>query len=129
MRDKVVSKENFMLKYCLNRYEAQDRCDKAVNACLPALKFVPDWIFTNKMLQKLDDLVFSNYDIVFVNPDSDVSFFSDDAGLVNAGCNNASLEDVNFDYDDPETIIHFSCMNWCNRYKQCKARKKKISND
>ena len=56
-------------------------------------------------------------------------FCRDDAGLVNADCNNASLEDVNFDYNDPETIIHFSRMNWCNRYKQCKARKKKISND
>ena len=63
--DKVVSKEPFILKYCL------DRCDKAVDAFLPTLKIVLDWFVTNKTLEKLDDAIFSNYDIVFVNEGSD----------------------------------------------------------
>ena len=53
--------------------------DKAVDACLPALKFVPGWFVTNKMLVKLDDAVFSNDDIAFFNIDSNnVIFFSHD---------------------------------------------------
>ena len=39
--------------------------DKAVNACLPVLKFVPDCFVMNKMLEKLD-VVFSNDDKIFV---------------------------------------------------------------
>ena len=42
-------------------------CDKPVDAFLSTLKFVSDWFVTNKMLQKLDDGLFSNDDIVFVN--------------------------------------------------------------
>ena len=53
--DKVVSKEPFMVKYCLDRYKTQEICDKAIDACLPALQFVPDWFVLNKMLEKLDN--------------------------------------------------------------------------
>ena len=45
-------------------------------------------------------------------------FFSDDMGLVNADLNNASLDDDNFDNNDPETILYDRLMIWCNRYKQ-----------
>ena len=43
--------------------------DKAVDAFLPTLKFVPDWFVTNEMFKNLDDVVFCNDDIVFVNTD------------------------------------------------------------
>ena len=119
MCDKVVSKEPFILKYCLDRCNTQKVCDKAVDDFLPTLKFVPDWFVKNKMLEKLDDVVFSNDDIVFVNADSDnVTFLRDDMGLV-------SLVDVNFNDDDTETIIQVRLMAWCNRYKPHKACKKK----
>ena len=42
MCNKVVFKDPFMVKYCLNRYKTQEMSDKAAEACLPALKFVPD---------------------------------------------------------------------------------------
>ena len=29
-------------------------CSKAVDACIPELKLVPDWFGTNKMLDKFD---------------------------------------------------------------------------
>ena len=100
-------------------------CDKAVDACLPALKFIPDWFFINKMLEKLDDIIFFNDNIVFVNTDSDnVTFFSDAMGLNTIDLNNINLNDRNFDENDPENIRH---MVRCNRYKQCKACKKEIS--
>ena len=43
-------------------------CNKAVDAFIPTLELVPDWFVTNKMLEKIDDVVFSNDDIVVVNP-------------------------------------------------------------
>ena len=43
MCDKAVSNNSFTLKYCLDRNKTQEMCDKAIDALLPALKFVPDW--------------------------------------------------------------------------------------
>ena len=43
--------------------------------------------------------------------------------------NNISLDDDNFDDDDPETIIHVRLIAWCNRYEQRKACKKWISKE
>ena len=39
--------------------------DKAVDSYLLALKFVPDWFVTNKMIKKLDNAVLSNDDEMF----------------------------------------------------------------
>ena len=50
-------------------------CDKAVDASLLSA-LVPDWFIMNKIFEK-DDVVFSN-NIIFVNEDTDVTFFSDD---------------------------------------------------
>ena len=38
--------------------------DEAVNDCLSALKFVPDWLVTNKMLEKVDNILFTNDDLI-----------------------------------------------------------------
>ena len=37
-------------------------CDKAVDDCLAALKFIPDWFVTSKMLEKLHDALLTNDD-------------------------------------------------------------------
>ena len=54
-----------MRKYCIDTYKTQEMCDKAFDACLADLKFVPDWFVTTEMLEKLDNVVFSSDDIVF----------------------------------------------------------------
>ena len=59
--------------------------------------------------------------IVFINAYFDVTFFSDDMGLVNVDLNNVSLNKDNFDDDDPETVTHVRLMTWCNGQKQHKA--------
>ena len=51
MCDRVVSQVPFTLKYCLDRYKTHSIYDEAVDDCLSALKFVPDWFVTNKMLE------------------------------------------------------------------------------
>ena len=92
MRDKVVFKEPSVLKYCIDNYKIQEMCYKAVGAFLTTVNFVSDWFATNKMLGKLDDVVFFEDDKVFLDEESDnVTFFSDDRDLVNTNLNNVSL--------------------------------------
>ena len=70
-----------MLKYCPDKYKTLKMCDKGVDSCLLALKFVPDWFVMNKMIEKLDSAVFFNDYIIFGDLDSDFdTFFSEDLG-------------------------------------------------
>ena len=55
---KSVSKESFVLKLYLIKYQSHKMCEEVVNAHLPLLKFVHDWFVTNKMLKNLDNVVF-----------------------------------------------------------------------
>ena len=41
-----------MIKNCHDKYKTHEMCDKAVDDFLPALKFVPLWVVTNKMIKK-----------------------------------------------------------------------------
>ena len=51
-------------------------CDKDVNVFLPTLRFVPDWFVSYEMLEKLDDALFTNDNIIFINRGSNnVPFF------------------------------------------------------
>ena len=82
------------------------------------------------MLEKLNNIVFSNNDVDLDDIDSDIdTFFSDNMGLVNIDLNNINRDGNNFDEDDPETIIHVGLMAWHNRFKQCKPIKKMIGNE
>ena len=46
-------------------------CDEAVNNCLAALKFIPDWFLISKMLEKLVNALHANNDKLFYNKDFD----------------------------------------------------------
>ena len=83
MTVKVVSKEPFILKNCLNRYKTQEMYDKTIDAFLPTLKFVPDWIVTNKIVEKLGNVLSFGDDIDLDDIDSDIdTFFSDDMVII-----------------------------------------------
>ena len=124
MFGKVITEEPVVPKYFLDRYNIQEISDKAGDACVPALKFVPDWFNTNEMLEKLGNVVLSNGDIDLDDIDCDtVTFFSDGIGLVTIEFNNINLDDYNFDEGDTETIIHVRLMTWCNRSTQRKTCK------
>ena len=75
MCDKAVSKDPFVLKYCLDRYKSQEMRNKAVDAFLPTLKFVPDWFLASKMIEKLGYDLFSNDNTIFVNEGSNYVTF------------------------------------------------------
>ena len=42
-----------MLKYCFNNYKVHEVCERVVDVCLPALKFIPDWFVTPKMVNNV----------------------------------------------------------------------------
>ena len=49
----------------------------------------------------------------FFDEDSgNVTFSSDEMGILNIDLDNITLNDVNFDGDYPETIIHIRVMAW-----------------
>ena len=101
-------------------------CDNAVDSCLLALKFVPDWFVTSKMIEKRDSAVFYNDYIVSDDLDSDfVTFFISYIGLNSITLDNINLDDYHFDYCGPETMNHFTLMALHNKYKQHKASKKR----
>ena len=51
--EKVVSKDAFMLEYCLDRYKTQEMCDKEVDAFLSTLKFIAIGSLQLKRLKNL----------------------------------------------------------------------------
>ena len=55
MCNRIVFEELFMLIYCPDKCKSKKMCDEAVDNCLAALKFIPDWFFTSKMLEKFHD--------------------------------------------------------------------------
>ena len=65
MCDRVISEDPFMLIYCPNRYKNQKMCNEGVDDCLTALKFIPNWFVTSKMLDKFHNALLANDDILF----------------------------------------------------------------
>ena len=111
MCDKVVPEDPFTLKYCHDIDENEEFCDKNVNSCLLALKFVPDWSVVNEMIAKLDIVVFFNDYIIFGDLDFDfVTLFGSDIGLYSINLDNTNLDDENFHYCHQETFNHVRLM-------------------
>ena len=78
------------------------------------------------MIEKLNNAVFSNRDVIFCDIDSDIgAFFSNDVDLNSINLSNINLGDDNFGDFDPKTINHVRIMASYNRYKQYKAGKLK----
>ena len=53
MCDRTIYEDSFSIRYVLDQYKTQQMCDEAVNDYLAALKFVPDWLITYKMIKIL----------------------------------------------------------------------------
>ena len=80
-------------------------CYEAVDDCLEALKFIPDWFLTSKTIKKFLTTLYADDDILYFNEDSgEVIFPYYEIGVLSIDLNNINLDDIN--KDDPETIIH-----------------------
>ena len=80
-------------------------CDDAAADSLAALKLIPDWFVTIKMIKKLYTALYTDENILYFNEDSgNIVFSCNEMGILNIDFNNINL-DNNFDEDDPSTII------------------------
>ena len=48
-----ISEDPFSIRYVPDQYKTQQMCDKAVEDCLAALKFIPNWFVTSKKIKNL----------------------------------------------------------------------------
>ena len=62
---------SFLFDFVPDRYKSQEMCDKAVDDFLPALKFVPKWFITSKLVKKLYYASSDDDDILPFDEDSD----------------------------------------------------------
>ena len=72
MCDSVVSEDPYLIVHCPEKYKSQRMYDEAVDNCPPALKFIPYWFVTRKIL---DNALHANDDILFYNEDFDKAIF------------------------------------------------------
>ena len=127
MCDRTISEDSFMLVYFLDKYKTQIMCDKAVDDCLSALKLIPDWLLTSKMIKKLLTALYADDDTLYFNEDSgEVIFYCNEMSI-----NEIDLNNINFDYTnyDPETIIHVRLLAWHIKFEKHEAPKKELNEE
>ena len=90
MCDRVISEDPFMLVYCLNKYETQRTCDKAV----------------------------AYSDIFYYNEDFDkITFIATHRHILAVNLDKINLDNDNsFDEDDPDTVIHGGLLTWHSKF-------------
>ena len=52
MCNSIICEDPFWIRYVPDQYKTQQMCDKAVDDCLAALKFLPNWLVTSKMIKR-----------------------------------------------------------------------------
>ena len=64
---------------------------------LSALKFVPEWFVTDKMIRKLHEVLFANDDILFFDEDfGKITFFGGAMGILSVDFDKTNLDDADF---------------------------------
>ena len=77
MCDRIISDDHFSIRYVPDQYNTQQICDKAYDDCLAALKFVPYWFITSKMIKIL---------FIALHADENILYFREDSGNVEFIC-------------------------------------------
>ena len=127
MCDKIVSEDPFKLKDCNDRYKAQEMFNKAVDYFLPALKFVPYWFVTSKIIKILLTSLYADDNILYFNKNSGDAIFScNEMGIVSIDLNNINLDNTNYDEDGSETI-HITILAWHIKFEKGKSLKREIN--
>ena len=125
MCDTVFSEDPFFIVYCPDKYKTQRMCDETVDDSLAALKLIPDWFVTSKMIKKLFHVLYANENILYFNEDfGNVVFSFNEKGILNIDLNNINLGN-NFDEDDRDIIILIRLLAWHIKLEKCKVLKKR----
>ena len=126
MCDRAVSDDPFLIVYCPNIHIAQKMCAETVDDSA-ALKLIPDWFVTNKMIKILFTALYADESILYINEDSgDAIFNSNGMGVLKIDLDNINL-DNNFDEDNPDTIILIRLLALHIRFEKRKALKKELN--
>ena len=112
---------SFLIVYCPYKYITQKMSDKAVGDSLAALKLIPDWFVTNKMIKKLYTDLYAGDGLLFFDEDSgDVTFSCNEMGTLSVNLYNVNL-DNNFDEDDLHAIILIRLLAWHSKFKKMQS--------
>ena len=100
-------------------------CDEAVDDSLAALKLIPGWFVTSKMIRKRYTALYADDGLRFFDENSGgVTFCCDEMGILSVNVNNINL-DNDFDEDNLDTIILIRLLAWHSKFKKRKALKKR----
>ena len=104
-------------------------CDKAVGDSLAALKLIPNWFVTSKMIEKLYTALYADENILYFNEDSgDAVFSCNEMSHLNIDLNNINLN-KNFDPDKADTIILIRLLTCHIKFEIRKKLLKSVSED
>ena len=83
-------------------------CDRAVNDCVAALKFIRDCFLTSEMIKILFTALYADVNILYFNEDSsNVLFICNGIFILNIDLNNINLDDTNYNEVDPDAIVFY----------------------
>ena len=104
--------------------------DEAVGDSLAALKLIPDWFVTSKMIKNLLASLYADENMIYFDEDSGnvPTGINNGTGILNKDFNNINL-DNNFEEDGPDTIILIRLFAWQIKFEKRKALKKMISEE
>ena len=129
MCDRIIS-DDLSLRYVPNQYKTQQMWKKAADDCLATLKFVLDWFVTSKMIKILFTALYADENVLYFNEDSgNVVFICNGMGILNIDLNNINLCNINYNEDDPDTIIHVKPLAWHIKFEKRKAYKKESNEE
>ena len=107
-----------------DQYKTQQIYDGSVDDCLAAIKFVPDWSVTSKMIKILFTAFYADENIFCFNEDSgNIVFTCNEMGILNIDLKNNNLYDTKYDEDDPNAIILVRLLAWHIKLEKHKALK------
>ena len=128
MCERVAPEDPFLIVYCPYKYKTQRICDEAVDDCLAAVKFIPDWFVTSRIIKNLFTALYTDDNIHYFNEDSGNAVFScNGMGILNIYFKNINLDDINHNQDDPKTIIHIRLLDCHIKFEKRKALKKDLN--
>ena len=121
MCDRIIFDDPFSIRYASYQYKTQQMCGKAVDDCLPALNFVPDWFVTSKMIKILLTALYTDKNMLYFNEYSSNAIFNcNEMGILTIDISNINLDDNNYDEDGPDTIVLIRLLAWHNKFEKCK---------
>ena len=92
---------------------------------IAALKLIPDWFVTSKMIEKLHTTLDPDENLFYFNEDSgDATFCCDKMGVISVNPNNINI-DINFDEYDSHTFILIRLLAWHVKFEKHKVLKKR----